>query len=304
MVTLQLKAECPYGRQPLSEATLIPNRMVGAHLAVLPVRCIHAAALRNDNSGDGDDDDESACAWRGQLSGLRQHLGSECEAVTVACANAAAGCAATFARRDTAAHAALCVHERVACAVGGCGARVQRNALDAHMRAAAEAHVALLQASLAVAQRDAAAQRALLARCGCGALGASGSTATAAASATSQDWLLRFGSLSLSGASVAPSLAAQQPLLAAPQPPLAPGNGGDGDAEGAALVQRVLGETLFPLVEALQPELAGKITGMLLELEDGEILQLLRSASARRAKVDEAVCLLRAAAAETQETQA
>ena len=52
---------------------------------------------------------------------------------------------------------------------------------------------------------------------------------------------------------------------------------------------RMLGEQLFPLVAQQQPVLAGKITGMLLELEAGEILRLLVSPEDRAAKVDEAV---------------
>jgi hypothetical protein len=303
---LQRKAECPLDREPLSVATLVPNRMVAAHLAVLPVRCVHAAALRGDRSeveGDDDGEAESACAWRGQLSALREHLGRECEAVTVACANAS--CAATFARRDAAAHAALCAHEHVACAVDGCGARVARHALDDHMRAAALPHVALLQAALAHAQRDAAALRVQLARCGCGAAAEGSSDAAAPPPPSPSLWLpLHFASLNVSGAAAA-AVPAPPPPPAAPPPPPPPGDGGDRAC--AALVKRALGESLYPLVAALQPRLAGKVTGMLLEVEDEEILRLLRSAPALRGRVDEAVRLLRAAEAleegEEEETQ-
>ena len=57
--------------------------------------------------------------------------------------------------------------------------------------------------------------------------------------------------------------------------------------------KQLLGERLFPQVAALQPELAGKITGMLLEMDNGELLLLLESQEALAAKVDEAIQVLR-----------
>jgi polyadenylate-binding protein len=56
--------------------------------------------------------------------------------------------------------------------------------------------------------------------------------------------------------------------------------------------KQMLGERLFPLVQAHQPELAGKITGMLLEMEVAEILGLLETQSELQAKVAEAVMVL------------
>jgi len=53
--------------------------------------------------------------------------------------------------------------------------------------------------------------------------------------------------------------------------------------------KQLLGEALFPKIQIMQPELAGKITGMLLEMEDQELLNLCDDEPALRAKVDEAL---------------
>jgi polyadenylate-binding protein len=57
--------------------------------------------------------------------------------------------------------------------------------------------------------------------------------------------------------------------------------------------KQMLGERLFPLVRAREPELAGKITGMLIEMDNGEILHLLESPDSLAAKVDEALEVIR-----------
>lgn len=49
--------------------------------------------------------------------------------------------------------------------------------------------------------------------------------------------------------------------------------------------KQMLGERLFPLIQNIYPDLAGKITGMLLEMENSEILHMLESSEALRAKV-------------------
>merc|ERR1719316_2604772 len=56
--------------------------------------------------------------------------------------------------------------------------------------------------------------------------------------------------------------------------------------------QQMLGEKLFPLISRFQPELAGKITGMMLEMDNSELLMLLESDSHLKAKVDEALRVL------------
>lgn len=43
-----------------------------------------------------------------------------------------------------------------------------------------------------------------------------------------------------------------------------------------AEAKQMLGEKLYPIIQAAQPELAGKITGMLLEMENSEILHMLQ----------------------------
>jgi len=54
----------------------------------------------------------------------------------------------------------------------------------------------------------------------------------------------------------------------------------------------MLGNKLYPQVEQLDPAQAGKVTGMLLEMDKLEILHLLESPEALRAKVSEAIVVL------------
>ncbi|XP_043830572.1 polyadenylate-binding protein 1-like [Dromiciops gliroides] len=58
--------------------------------------------------------------------------------------------------------------------------------------------------------------------------------------------------------------------------------------------KQMLGERLFPLIQAINPSLAGKITGMLLEIDNSELLHMLESPESLRSKVDEAVVVLEA----------
>ncbi|KAL2613620.1 hypothetical protein R1flu_025312 [Riccia fluitans] len=57
----------------------------------------------------------------------------------------------------------------------------------------------------------------------------------------------------------------------------------------------MLGEQLYPLVDALEHDLAGKVTGMLLEMDQTEVLHLIESPDALKAKVAEAMDVLRMA---------
>ncbi|KAL7746466.1 Protein phosphatase PP2A regulatory subunit B [Sorochytrium milnesiophthora] len=56
--------------------------------------------------------------------------------------------------------------------------------------------------------------------------------------------------------------------------------------------KRMLGEALWPHIHSRQPVLAGKITGMLLDMDNGELLHLLESPDALDAKVSEAAAML------------
>ncbi|CAN8097685.1 unnamed protein product [Discula destructiva] len=53
--------------------------------------------------------------------------------------------------------------------------------------------------------------------------------------------------------------------------------------------KQLLGEAIFPKIQVIQPELAGKITGMLLEMDNQELVNLIDDDAALRAKVDEAM---------------
>jgi len=58
--------------------------------------------------------------------------------------------------------------------------------------------------------------------------------------------------------------------------------------------KQMLGERLFPLIQQMQPDLAGKITGMLLEIDNTELLHMLESRESLKAKVEEAIAVLQA----------
>lgn len=68
--------------------------------------------------------------------------------------------------------------------------------------------------------------------------------------------------------------------------------------------KQMIGERLFPLVQDYQPHLAGKITGMLLEIDNTELLHMLESRDLLRAKVEEAVQVLQAHQAKEAATTA
>uniref|UniRef100_A0A8C0EMQ1 PABC domain-containing protein n=1 Tax=Bubo bubo TaxID=30461 RepID=A0A8C0EMQ1_BUBBB len=54
--------------------------------------------------------------------------------------------------------------------------------------------------------------------------------------------------------------------------------------------KQMIGERLYPLIHAMHPSLAGKITGMLLEIDNSELLLLLESPDSLRSKVGGTWC--------------
>lgn len=72
--------------------------------------------------------------------------------------------------------------------------------------------------------------------------------------------------------------------------------------------KQMLGERLFPLIQQMYSDLAGKITGMLLEIDNSDLLHMLEHQESLKAKVEEAVAVLQAhqakqAAAQMKPTQ-
>merc|ERR1740138_1476361 len=56
--------------------------------------------------------------------------------------------------------------------------------------------------------------------------------------------------------------------------------------------KQMIGEKLYPAIAKLQPELAGKVTGMMLEMDNSELIMLLESEQQLKVKVDDALLVL------------
>jgi len=81
----------------------------------------------------------------------------------------------------------------------------------------------------------------------------------------------------------------QQPQAAGPNAPL---SAAALAAASPSVQKQMIGEKLFPAIAKYQPELAGKITGMMLEMDNSELLILLESEQQLKSKVDEALRVL------------
>ncbi|XP_068736959.1 polyadenylate-binding protein 1A-like [Montipora capricornis] len=58
--------------------------------------------------------------------------------------------------------------------------------------------------------------------------------------------------------------------------------------------KQIIGERLYPLIQSTHPDQAGQITGILLEIDNAELLDMLESREALAAKTKEALSVLRA----------
>ena len=58
--------------------------------------------------------------------------------------------------------------------------------------------------------------------------------------------------------------------------------------------KQMIGERLYPIIHQMHGDLSGKLTGMLLEMSNAELLDLLGSRDALENKVEEAVEILKA----------
>lgn len=67
--------------------------------------------------------------------------------------------------------------------------------------------------------------------------------------------------------------------------------------------KQMLGERLFPLIQSMYSDLAGKITGMLLEIDNSDLVHMLEHHESLKDKVEEAVAVLQAHQAKQAATQ-
>ena len=108
--------------------------------------------------------------------------------------------------------------------------------------------------------------------------------------------------MTLALCALTPSLPPVPPSPTTPLTPRAVGDDGSpftlaGLARFTPTIRKnMIGERLYRLIHPSQPELAGKLTGMLLDLDNGDLLVLLESPEDLRTKVDDALAVLQEAA--------
>lgn len=68
--------------------------------------------------------------------------------------------------------------------------------------------------------------------------------------------------------------------------------------------KQMIGERIFPKIQHREPKLAGKITGMLLEMDNMELLHLLEDENALMAKINEALLVLNSHSNDAEEAAA
>jgi len=85
-----------------------------------------------------------------------------------------------------------------------------------------------------------------------------------------------------------PPMPQGQPAQGGPQPI----NASVLAAAPPAVQKQMIGEKLYPAIARYNPDMAGKITGMMLEMDNSELLMLLESDAQLKVKVDEALIVL------------
>merc|ERR1719389_359972 len=84
----------------------------------------------------------------------------------------------------------------------------------------------------------------------------------------------------------------QAPMQAAAPQGGQPFNASTLAAAPPAVQKQMIGEKIFPLIAKIQPDMAGKVTGMMLEMDNSELLMLIESEQQLRSKVNEALQVL------------